>query len=307
MKYLILFIVSISILVSNNAIAWNAQGHRTVASVAYKQLTKEEQAFCDKILQSHPYYSKWKTAYKSSFGLSFEEFAFLSAATWPDEVRSGPDSDKYHHANWHYITYFASFENGVPEKPSNTAPKPSIVTQIQASIIALKGDASAEDKAISLSWLIHLIGDIHQPLHTCSLANEQYPISEGGDRGGNKVNVKVGNYKTNLHSLWDGSLGKSNKASDSVKQALMITQAHPKATFVNELKIKDANEWSLESFALAVQKAHLDGKISKMPGITSKSNPPELPADYTSQMKKVSEKQATLGGYRLAQAIQSLK
>jgi len=67
----------------------------------------------------------------------------------------------------------------------------------------LVNENDAERKAIALSWLFHLVGDVHQPLHTAQLFTVEYP---NGDRGGNEICVRVtqGRQATDLHRFWDG-------------------------------------------------------------------------------------------------------
>src|SRR5262249_54451635 len=140
---------------------------------------------------------------------------------------------------------------------------------------------SAEDRAIYLSWLIHLVGDLHQPLHCASLVNSTYPK---GDRGGNDFFVKPEDRPINLHSFWDGLLGTSGKAQNHWNYAVAIDADHPRK-LLKELKAdKTPKDWSLEGRTLAIEDAYLHGKLK---GGTNRDTAAPLPSGYAKDAKAV--------------------
>src|SRR6266436_8860325 len=80
------------------------------------------------------------------------------------------------------------------------------VKRKKASIVRKENDP--EQKAIALAWLFHLVGDIHQPLHTAQLFTVEYPK---GDRGGNEICFRVtqAGQPMDLHRFWDGVITSS--------------------------------------------------------------------------------------------------
>jgi hypothetical protein len=66
-----------------------------------------------------------------------------------------------------------------------------------------------EEKAIYLTWLLHLVGDIHQPLHCTAVFSEQFP---NGDKGGNDAFIRIRSSPVKLHAFWDGLLGNGTTA-----------------------------------------------------------------------------------------------
>jgi hypothetical protein len=151
---------------------------------------------------------------------------------------------------------------------------------------------------VYLSWLIHLIGDVHMPLYCCSLFTSEYPT---GDKGGNFFFVKPGTRGIPLHSFWDGLLGTSGKPQTHLNNATVIQSEHPRKSLPELNKANTPKEWSLESRGIAVEKAYLNGELK---GGTSKETAQELPEGYTKAAKVVAEKQAALAGYRLADEVQ---
>jgi hypothetical protein len=143
------------------------------------------------------------------------------AAIWPDLARGfeGDDEARFDNPNWHWIDGAWLRDEAVRQGNVyvNTEPFPNVAgvpaEQIQQrsqvdnvangldfAIYQLQNASDPAEKAVALSWLLHLIGDIHQPLHTGALVSES--LFPEGDRGGNGIRLSVGN----LHSAWDRAL-----------------------------------------------------------------------------------------------------
>ena len=106
-------------------------------------------------------------------------------------------------ANWHFInTPYVEGPVVAPIQPPGT--EYNVVWAIeQARNVLSNPDSSTLDKARQLRFLLHFVGDIHQPLHTASLYSAQFP---DGDRGGNNFIVNGGNV-SNLHEFYDSGAG----------------------------------------------------------------------------------------------------
>ena len=163
--------------------AWGKNGHRIVGKVAENHMTEatilEVQALLD--------------------GDKISEIG-----TWADEMRSNPSefwqkvSPKWHYVNVNEISDFH------PEHYSSEEEVKDAYTAIRKAVDVLKDkNASLEDKKFYLKFLIHLVGDVHQPLHA----------GRAADHGGNKIKVKFFWQDTNLHSLWDTQLIEQEKLS----------------------------------------------------------------------------------------------
>src|SRR5438093_830575 len=169
-------------------LAWYDGGHQIVAAIAYKELTLEEQAAVDAILKSHTNYTSWRNDFASKpIGIELGQYVFMEASTWPDEIRD--NNDPTTHPAWHYVDYPLR----PPHFTDRPAPRPKddVVFGIGKSTEVLENiHSNKRRQAEYLSWLIHLVGDIHQPLHCSSLFNSTFKGSEG-DRGGNNFYVKL--------------------------------------------------------------------------------------------------------------------
>jgi hypothetical protein len=158
--------------------------------------------------------------------------------------------------------------------------------------------AGAELRAADLSFLIHMIGDMHQPLHCESLFDDEFP---NGDRGGNDFYVKPEQNGVRLHGIWDGLLGTAENPVVQWRNSLTILTEHPRASLPELTEGTTPKAWSLESRRLAIRYGYLRGHLK---GSTNSETAPSLPEDYLKNAKSVAERQAALAGYRLADEIQ---
>lgn len=154
---------------------WGANGHRVVGEIAQRHLSN---------------------AARQGVASLIGDTSLARISTWPDEVRSDPRWDFA--APWHYVTIDdpASY-TALPPVPAEQRDLRNIVDAILYFREVL-GDAgrSTEERAVALKFLVHFVGDVHQPLH----------VGRGDDRGGNSVQLFFFGESTNLHSVWDSKL-----------------------------------------------------------------------------------------------------
>jgi hypothetical protein len=184
------------IVLASPAFAWSEKGHLVVCRLAWRQLTDEQRAQVTAILKKHPHYEEYLSKGKPE-GFSKDEWVFMRAGAWADWVRSG-SARSYGHSMWHYINYPVTFPGGGgdPEKHQPAAGEKNAVWAMNNALDAIKNDTDV-GKAVSLTWLFHLVGDIHQPLHCVAFYSTKYP---DGDRGGNSIRSRIASSPTNLHA-----------------------------------------------------------------------------------------------------------
>lgn len=295
MKKMIVLVFAALVLLQPRGFAWSSAGHMVIAAEAFRELSPTLKFKVAKMLESHPDYGKWAKAFAAGLpDVDVETYVFLRASTWPDEIRKG--SSQYDHPKWHFIDYPLR----APDFPMEPGPAPEddiLYGIAQCQKVLNDTNSSPELKAVHLSYLIHLVGDVHQPLHCASLFNSTYP---NGDRGGTEFYVKPGVKGISLHHFWDGLLGTSIYSSTQINYATKLVSENPRESLPELKKDKTPKDWSLESRALAIDKAYLHGELK---GSTSAETAPPLPAGYSKTAKAVAEKQAALAGYRLADEI----
>ena len=281
---LILFTPSLSL-------GWGAGGHMMVAQIAFGRLNAKAKAQA-KMLLAIPI---------NPANVSARSKDFVNASHWPDDLRQFPEFDSF--KALHFIdTSFSLDGTALPPLPT-----PNIVTALQENVNILKTSTDQNAQAQALRFIIHFVGDIHQPLHCTTRVDSAHPE---GDRGGNLVSIKIPGQngkltKSNLHSFWDGGIGTFPRTGPNFRPPPLsqIPAAAAKATAGNPdtdpaLKLDnpfDFQSWADESFALAKDVAYK--------GITNGGKPS---AAYKSKATKVARQRVAWGGYRLAALLNAI-
>lgn len=267
------------------ASAWFCDGHMLVASVALKSgimsasTIQSANALIDYLVSDYP-----------STGPSFTE-----SACWADDLKS---SGVYQEANWHFI------DLPVCRLDASACPPPqedNIVFAItEAHSTAYSKKAATLDRARQLRFIIHFLGDIHQPLHAASLFSSQFP---SGDRGGNSYPVAGFPWTTELHALWDGGLGQwygdvlrpLNATGQDWIDAFTnkIVAAFPASALQPEIANVNVSAWAEDSNALAANFVY-----------TAPQAPAPIPDTYVTQGAEMCLRQVAIGGYRLATLLE---
>jgi hypothetical protein len=304
------------------ALAWNSTGHMAVALVAYRRLDDHQKQQIAELLTHHPHYQLYLSE-RIPAGVDKNEWAFLRSATWPDYVRPAypgrppkpPSVTKYNQSAWHYINLYFVPPVDATKFSATSLParaEPNIITAGEENLKKLsESDLPAEDKAVALCWVIHLIGDVHQPLHTCSMASTTYPK---GDLGGNEFTIRYHGKPTKLHAFWDDVLG----TSDTYKVVSQVVDRIADSPGNDVTKMPEAKErttfgsWVDESHDLAVTFGYLEGNLEGKPWadvmakkVTEDQVPP-LPGGYEASARALAERRVALAGFRLAEQLNTV-
>jgi len=164
-------------------------------------------------------------------------------------------------------------------------------------------------RGIALTWLFHLIGDIHPPLHAAALFSREYPK---GDEGGTDACVRIAQGRTalSLHQLWDELLTSSNNTRTLRNLAVNLTNRFPRNE-LTELATDDPEAWAKESFEIAAKIAYQNGALRGTPKGQRRDcreviDAAVLPNGYASLARKIADRRMALSGYRLATFLQRL-
>lgn len=249
-------VILLSLLIGfNTALAfpsWGKTGHRAVGAIAQKHLSRKALKKVTKLLNG-------------------QSLAYVSI--YADEIRSNPKYNDF--APWHYVNFDSGKKYG--ETPVN--PKGDLIQGIKSCILKIRDtNTSKEDKQFYLKFLVHLIGDLHQPLHT----------GNAEDKGGNTIKVDWFKEHSNLHRVWDSNMINSYKMSYSE-----LSKNTKQKTTADITKIKSGTllDWVHESKALATKvyaSATLDDKLSYT---------------YMYHNFPIAEKQLQKAGIRLAHVL----
>ncbi|AYU81444.1 S1/P1 Nuclease family protein [Leishmania donovani] len=226
----------------------------------------------------------------------------------PDMVQLGPWADDLLESglktnfNWHFITapYYPDADFTLELSPAQTVNAASVIPMLESAI--RKTTATTEIITQCLAFMVHLFGDIHQPLHNANLFSDEYPL---GDYGGNAqmVTIDSNGAKMLLHAYWDSmaegpaSVGYPWPLSKDAYEDLKAFVDYLEATYAGNLTTAEKNLQNTtairnEGYELAIKYA--------FPGA---SNGATLSNEYKTNAKKISERQVLLAGYRLAKML----
>jgi hypothetical protein len=275
-------------------------------AIAYQVLKQDDEETIARVialLKKHPDFPRWDKMMEKLKDEDRDLFLFMQAARWADDARDNrvfypPDLqfDKLHYINLPFLP--KEQPDGVKNAPPDDN---NILRGFLDKRSVVTGNGKDDDRAVALCWVFHLVGDVHQPLHTTSLFTAQFPT---GDRGGTRFYIlaKEGSEPIHLHKYWDdliiGSAGFQDVRNKATALRLRKEFAKEKLT---ELAVADFQQWAVkESFPLAKEAVYRDGKLEGSP---TKAEAPTLPADYAKTVQPIAERRAVLAGYRLAAVL----
>ena len=274
------------LLFSPLAAAWNAAGHRLVAVIAWQQLSPANRDFVTQALGRHPDHERWVSKARSvESGKIFAE-----AATWPDDIRNDPRfhdeggsdptpplpgfPDGARHKNWHYVDVD---DQGRPVRGE-------VDRQIERLVRLLRSTAKNDEISYALPWLMHLVADIHQPLHT----------GRADDEGGTAVGIENPFNKrlpfSSLHIYWDDLPGppwlRGQRLEDKARRLIAEYPAPRQDT---------VDLWRDESHRMLAS-AYPDAVGSLLPIITE---------DFNRRAHAIAERRIVDAGYRLGRLLEA--
>lgn len=313
-----LFVFLIALLVmgagASSTHAWDNYGHMAVAYIAYQKLTPQKKARVKELLLLNPKYDEWMGWVPANASAADKDMmVFMLAATWADEIK-GRDSgyaqdgsaggnrpeespnpaanmgydDKLMHKYWHFVDVpFSRDGTGLPAIPT-----PNAEERI-ALFREVLGSKSADGvKSYDLVWLLHLVGDIHQPLHCTTRVSKAEP---DGDNGGNKERLECAGCAPVLHAFWDNLLGTGKTAREVLHPAIATAKALPVAD-ARLAAVSDVREWVAEGVAAAQQ-------VVYQPPMGDGDGPFTMTTDYENAARALAEKRVALAGARLGNLI----
>jgi hypothetical protein len=264
----------LSLLISAEVFAWGATGHRAVGEIALAHLTPQA---------------------KLKLKLIMKGESLAQTSTWADEIKSEPDTYK-DTFNWHFTDWPDEMKE---HDETNSAGK--LLTSINEQINLLKNpETSLEKKKSVVSFLAHLVGDLHMPLH----------VGNGLDRGGNLCKVTFHGKTMNLHSLWDeGLIEQSRLSFTELARFSSETKTQKDRRSAEEGSVVD---WAKESKNLRAgvypenvknTKSNMSTKEYCLDGNVSQDQMPKLGYEYSYRFFPVVKDQIYNAGIRLAHLL----
>lgn len=239
----------------NAGVRWGKTGHRTVGAIADSHLNGKTKRAIKKLLHQ-------------------ESLAFVS--TFPDEIKSDDQYNRF--STWHYINIPLEADYDATKQH----PEGDLVSGIAHCKAVLQNKNSSDvDKAFYLRMLVHLIGDLHQPMH----------IGLAEDRGGNDFKVQWQFRDTNLHSVWD------SKLIDDY--GMSYTELADNATYLSKAQVKAIQQGTVTDW---VNETH---QLTRTVYATVNEGD-NLRYDYSYTYLNVARKQLQVAGIRLAKVLNNI-
>jgi hypothetical protein len=313
-KAVLALLIATTLLVSAApARAWDDLGHMEIAAAAFAKLTPRARQRVAALLKLNPRYRAWIAGAAKG---DEERAAFMRAATWADSIKNDPDykedqvtaptatqnvgyADHLVHGYWHYVNQPFSAD-GTPVVP---AVEPNAATQLRTFRAALGARDTSDDlRSYDLVWLLHLVGDVHMPLHCIARFDRDHPK---GDRGGNGVAI-TGNSNpvpcddarlcpfgppNNLHFFWDDLEGVSYATRPALDAAARLPRPDPKLAAIG-----DESAWIQEGFDVA-------RAVVYAPPIGVGRGPFTVDAKYEATAHRVARERMALAAARLANLL----
>jgi hypothetical protein len=250
------FIVTVllMVMIPNSVWAWGRLGHRVAARMAENRLTP--------------------AATRAVHALLGPGVKFADASTWADEQQEVPDS-----SHWHYVN--------IPIRETRYSARycrgGCVVSKIEEFMRTLHTPkAGMRQKQQALKFLIHLVTDIHHPLH----------VGDNNDRGGNLLQVRFFNEGSNLHRVWDSQVMERHTKNEQVWLWDFDFIANPK--MVAEWSKGTPEDWATETLQIAKEAYCLPGTRKIMsPGA-------RLGNEYYNYALSIIQRQLAKSGIRIA-------
>jgi hypothetical protein len=245
------------------ACAWNAAGHRLIAQIAYDQLTPQAKETFER--------------YNKALEQVYRPSNFINSAIWLDTL-------VYQDIHWFVAVHYIDLPFSTDGTPIPLPQRINAVwTMKKAKKLLFNKYPTDFDKGIAFRVLLHVGGDLHQPLHAATRISQQFPQ---GDKGGNLMLIKDNSVAKNLHTYWDRGggllLNKRGRNKGQIKKWARSIETKWPCTSTESL---NPAVWAKESHQLAVNIAY-----------KTEDTPDKV---YQEKTKKITEQQIALAGCRL--------
>jgi hypothetical protein len=283
-----------TLFLSSSTLSFKTTGHFIVARIAEKEI--EHLSFYPELMKL--------LSIVGSFSKD-DKYPFIESASWADDIKyiDWDWMDK-----WHFDNIYIDGKRIIPKKDYHdlglSPAKQDVVWAINEMKRTLRNTkiSLVDDhlgKSISLRMLIHLVGDIHQPLHASTLVNKDFPR---GDSGGNAFEIDMPGTR-DLHSYWDACLKKypimkhplserQFRSIDSIAQDIMDHYPRGMKSIEKRLKKTSVRDWAYESVKLSLKYAYKGIKPGEKPS-----------KQYIQNGQKIIDEQLAMAGYRLADIL----
>jgi hypothetical protein len=314
------------------AYAWDHPGHMTTAAIAFAEIERARPELIEKIgllFLKHPDPAPFWVAAGEAKSKERVRRMFIECARWPDDSKFTPnDRLTWHSARWAVVAKDAPPEAKAAAAARHGKPRGQAIEALTLTSAMLSNpESEPAECTFALCWVLHIVGDIHQPMHVSDLFSKDFPTGNAGATM-SYVQDPVTQKPIPLHVLWDSNALRIPSLEEVDRHAQAFMKKYPRSSFP-ELKahpVSDPDafrEWAKESNQVAVDWAfdlktlpdpNKDQPAEKLVqnminfilnGVSPVKEAPELPSGYWEKLQGTAERRITLAGYRIADIILS--
>jgi hypothetical protein len=313
-----------------SAHAWDHPGHMLTAAIAFSEIERARPDLVEPLgllFLRHPDTAPFWVAAGEAKGKERVRRMFIECSRWPDDSKFTPrDMLTWHSARWAVVAKDAPPEAKAAAEARKGKPVGQAIEAVALNYAMVANpESSPTERALGLCWVLHIVGDIHEPMHVSDLFSKDFPTGNAAATT-SYVMDPVTNTPIPLHILWDSNALRVPTLEEVDRHAQAYMKKHPRASFP-ELKGEPVSDpdaflkWAKVSHQVAVDWAFnletlpdpdrdqpADKLVQNMVnfilnGVSPVKDAPPLPPGYWEKLQATSERQLTLAGYRIADLL----
>ncbi len=313
-----------------SAHAWDHPGHMLTAAIAFSEIERARPELIEKLgllFLAHPDTAPFWVAAGEAKGKERIRRMFIECARWADDSKFTPrDMLTWHSARWAIVAEDAPPEAKAAAEARQGKPAGQALEALTLNYAMVANpESSPAERALGMSWVLHIVGDIHQPLHVSDLFSKDVPAGNGAATM-SYVMDPVSNTAIPLHILWDSNALRIPTLAEVDRHAQEFMKKYPRSSFpeLKDTPVSDPNafqKWAKESHQVAVDWAYnlktlpdpnKDQPAQKLVqnmvnfilnGVSPVKEAPQLPAGYWEKLQSTAERRLTLAGYRITDLL----
>ena len=303
----------------------------TTAAIAYIEIAKERPELLEKIgmlFLAHPEAAPFWVAAGAARGEEATRRKFIECARFADDIKfTATDEPNWHTARWPIVEQGAPAEVVAAAEARQGKPAGQAIEALTLNFAMLENpESSPRDRARSLCWVFHTMGDLHQPMHVSDLFSVEFPAGNAAATM-SYVEDPVTEKPIPLHILWDSNSLRSPKLGDVDRYAAELMENYPRSSLPELVEHpfngpESFNIWAKESYAIAADWVYdgvetqpdpdmgqdTDRLVQNMvkyilEGVAPVDEAPQLPEGYWEKLQHTAAQRIALTGYRMADLI----
>jgi hypothetical protein len=302
----------------------------TTAAIAFQDIEKARPGLIEKLgllFLAHPDPAPFWVAAGEAKGKERTRRMFLECARWADDSKFTPrDMLTWHTARWPILAGDAPSQAREAVAARGDKPTGQAIEAANLNFAMLSNhESSPAERALGLCWVLHIVGDIHQPWHVTDLYSAEFPTGNAA-AGLSYVADPLSDTTIPLHILWDSNVLRTPSLEAVDEAAAEYRQRNPRSSYP-ELKSNPvegadffrawareshevARDWAADIESVRDTESEQDAEtlVKNMVnfilnGVSPVAEAPEVPAEYWQNLQQTAERQITLAGYRIADLV----